>query len=123
VDEHDLGERLEFRAAGVEVQDVAALVADVDGAIGAAALPEGTRLRDARAIGQADGEGAALAGRNGLEPTDLAALHLELGDRLGEVVVQGEGVVGGGRGEGGDAEDGGGQRGGGEFVHLSPRWG
>jgi len=123
VDEHDLGERQEFRAAGVGAQDVATLVADVDGPIGAAALPEGTHLRDARPIRQADGEGDALAGRDGLEPTDLAALHLELGDRLGEVVVEGEGVVAGDGGEGGGAEDGGGQCGRNDLGHVSPRWG
>lgn len=122
-DEHHLGERLEFRAAFTDIDDVAALVTDVDGAIGAAALPEGTRLHDARPIGQGDGEGDALTGRDGLEPTDLAALHLELGDRLRQVVVEGEGVVGGGRGKGGGTEEGGGQCGAGESVHVSPRWG
>jgi len=78
VDEHHLGERLEFRAAGVEVQDIAVLVADVDAAIGAAALPEGTDRRQARPLGQGDREGQPLARRNRLEPTDLAPLTLKL---------------------------------------------
>lgn len=58
-----------------------------------------------RPLGDRHREGEALAGRYLLEPTDLTTLHLEVGDGLGEVVMEGEGEITGGRGQGGGDED------------------
>jgi len=78
VDQHHPRERQEFRAAGADVEDVAVLVADVDAAMSAAALPEGTDRRQARPSGMVTVRVSRCPGAIALNPLTPPPFTLKL---------------------------------------------